>query len=57
MKGIGSLVLAATLGAAAPHAAAAKLSDLTLGTQVFGPKITKADLVGRIVVYEFWGHR
>ena len=34
---------------------AADLAGVTLGTWVSGPKITTADLAGKVVIFEYWG--
>ncbi|WP_020470565.1 TlpA disulfide reductase family protein [Zavarzinella formosa] len=33
----------------------AKVTDLSLGTQLSGPKVTKEDLAGKVVMYDEWG--
>lgn len=33
------------------------LKGVTLGTHVYGPKITADDLSGKVVVFEYWGDR
>ncbi|MBN1420826.1 MAG: hypothetical protein JXP34_18795 [Planctomycetes bacterium] len=56
MRRIATGIVVAALAGAAPMASAeVSLAGLNLGTHVFGPKLEKEDLEGRIVIYEFWG--
>jgi len=48
-------ILAAVAGLAPAASAEVALTGLNLGTHIYGPKLEKEDLAGRIVVYEFWG--
>jgi len=50
---VSAAVLVAVVLSAGAHAA--DLKGVTLGTWISGPKITPADLVGKVVIFEYWG--
>ncbi len=49
------LALALVMTVVAPACAEATLSGINLGSHVDGPKISAADLQGRVVLFEYWG--
>ncbi len=51
------LVLVAAAGLAVSAAAAPTLEGISLGEYASGPKVKASDLKGRVVVFEYWGHR